>query len=286
MTMATAVRDRSALRRRAELADFLLTRRARLAPADVGLPNGRRRRVAGLRREEVAELAGISATWYTWMEQGRAVNVSIETLDRLAGVLSLDGREREHLFLLAGHAAPPAPSEGSQQVMGLVRQTLDSLNPTPAYLLNQRWDILAWNRAATRVFGDFGAIEEARRNVVWLTFQRDSSFGRLFVDWDRYARCVLGSFRADSSAHVGDSRWSALTGALIAESPVFADLWPNHEVAAPLMYRKELRHETAGLLTLEPLHLDVPAPAGLKIVVYLPCTDTDTPEKLRQLDRP
>ena len=136
---------------RETVSEFLRTRRARITPQSAGLPAyGGNRRVPGLRREEVAELAGISATWYTWMEQGRAVNVSVETLERLANVLSLDGREREHLFLLAGHAAPPAPAEGSQQAMGLVRQTLDSLNPTPAYLLNQRWDILAWNRAATR----------------------------------------------------------------------------------------------------------------------------------------
>ncbi|WP_321476489.1 helix-turn-helix transcriptional regulator [uncultured Paludibaculum sp.] len=269
---------------RRELGDFLRTRRAHLLPAKAGVAARRRRRVAGLRREEVAELADISVTWYTWLEQGRPVNVSTGTLERLASVFNLVGREREHLFLLAGHMAPPPVPESAQKIMNLVRQVLESMNPNPAYVLNQRWDILGWNRAAARVFGDFGAISEAERNIVWMTFQRDSFFSRLFVDWDRYAHCVLGNFRVDSTAHVNDPGWSSLKQALLRESPEFAEWWPNHEIAAPEAYRKELLHPVAGLLTFEPLHLDVQHPSQLKIVSYLPCLDTDTAARLQKLD--
>lgn len=269
--------------KRRELADFLRTRRARLSPSHVGLPAGRRRRVVGLRREEVAELADISTTWYTWLEQGRAVSVSTETLERLVSAFRLDGREREHLFLLAGFPAPPIHAGTEVKILALVQQALDGMTPNPAYLLNTRWDILAWNDAASRVFGDFGAIPEAERNIVWLTFKRSSYFSSLFVDWTRYAHCVLGNFRVDSSTHAGDPLWSKLIHALMTESRDFAAWWPNHEIAAPLSYRKEILHPKAGLLTLEPLHLDVQQASELKIVLYLPSSNTETEERLRLL---
>lgn len=254
-------------------------------PAQAGLPMRRRRRVAGLRREEVAELAGISATWYTWLEQGRPINVSPDTLERLAAVLQLTGREREHLFLLAGHTAPPAPAESAQEVLDLVQQALESMNPNPSYVLNPRWDLVAWNRAAVRVFGDFAALPPAERNIVWLTFRRESFFSRLFVGWDRYARCVLGNFRVDSTAHVDDPRWASLTGALQQESAEFAAWWPDHAIAAPEAYRKEIMHPEVGALSLEPLHLEVQHPSRLKIVTYLPSPGTETAERLRRLER-
>jgi transcriptional regulator with XRE-family HTH domain len=269
--------------RRTELANFLRNRRARLAPAKAGIPLGRRRRVAGLRREEVADLAGISATWYTWLEQGRAINASSDALERLASVLQLEGREREHLFLLAGHPAPTEPTETESHMMALIQQTLDNMNPSPAYVLNNRWDLMAWNDAASAVFGDFGQVPEEERNIVWLTFQRESPFSKVFVDWDRYARCVVGNFRVDSTLYVGDARWADLTSRLVRESSVFAALWPSHEVAAPIAYRKEMNHPEAGLLTFEPIHLDVQHPSRLKIVSYLSCPDTKTAARLVKL---
>lgn len=271
--------------RRAELADFLRSRRAKISPSQVGLPTGRRRRVRGLRREEIAELADISVTWYTWLEQAREITVSRETIERLSSALKLEGRDREHLFLLTGNTPPLSPADPVLQPDDLIEKTLDSLNPNPAYLLNGRWDVLAWNRAAALVFGDFQQVAEAERNIVWLTFQRRSVFSRLFVDWDRYARCVLGNFRVDSSLHVGKPEWAELIQRLNQTSTVFSGWWPNHEIAAPEGYRKELLHPVAGLLTLEAIHLHVQESQELKIVLYLPSEGTDTRERLAALQQ-
>jgi transcriptional regulator with XRE-family HTH domain len=269
--------------RRKELANFLRNRRARLAPAKAGIPSTKRRRVVGLRREEVAGLAGISATWYTWLEQGRAINASIEALARLASVLQLEGREREHFYLLAGHPFPHEVEEVESKIMRLIQQTLDSMSPSPAWLINTRWDILAWNNAATAVFGDFGMIPEHERNIVWQTFQRQSPFSRVFVDWERFARCVVGNFRVDSTLYVGEKRWSTLTSRLSLESPAFAALWADHEVAAPTPYIKQVNHPQEGLLSFEPIHLDVQHPSRVKIVLYLPCPTTNTAVVVDQL---
>lgn len=270
-------------RRRAELADFLRSRRSKLSPVQVGLPLGRRRRVRGLRREETAELAGISVTWYTWLEQGRDISISRDTIERLSTALRLEGRDREHLFLLTGNTPPLEPSPDTQQSNDLIYKTLESLNPNPAYLLNGRWDVLAWNRTAACVFTDFEQILPYERNIVWLTFDRSTAFSKLFVDWERYARCVLGNFRVDSSLHTAKPDWTELISRLAGASNKFKEWWPNHEIAAPEGYRKELLHPTAGLLTLEAIHLQVQESADQRIVLYLPSEGTDTRRRLAKL---
>jgi transcriptional regulator with XRE-family HTH domain len=235
--------------------------------------------VAGLRREEVAELAGIGVTWYTWLEQARSVNVSAPTLERIATALALDKEEREHLFLL-GDQHPPLPVEAvDDRLMATVKQVLASLEPNPAYVLNPRWDLIAWNGAARNVFGDFGKMPEGRRNIVWLTFT-DKDFRRMFVDWERFARCVLAHFRADSAAHTGDPRWSELTDALIQQSAEFRHWWTCHEVAWSLDWSKELVHPRAGTLSLNSIQLDLHRPINLKLVAYMPAPGSDTAEHL------
>lgn len=228
-------------------------------------------------------MAGISTTWYTWLEQGREINVSAPTLERLSSVLQLNIREREHLFLLAGHEAPQAAVVSTQEAMALVRLAITSMNPNPAYVLNPRWDVVEWNRAAELVFGDFSKLPVSERNIVWLTFCRGSHFRALFQDWERYARCVLGNFRVDSTRYVDHPEWVELTGKLLAESPEFAAWWPDHAIAAPDTYIKELSHAAAGRLCLEPLHLDVQLPSQLMIVTYLPSPGSGTDERLRSL---
>lgn len=271
-------------KRRAELADFLHTRRARLSPSDVGLPHRTRRRVAGLRREEVAELADISVTWYTWLEQARPRNVSALTLERIAKALQLDLQEREHLFLLAGHPAPLPLADTEVQLMSSVNQVLTSMDPNPAYVLNSRWDLAAWNRAATNVFGDFNRLPQQERNLVWLTFM-DPALRHLFVEWESFARCVLAHFRSDSASHVGDPRWAELTDTLTTQSKEFRSWWPCHEVAWPLEGRKELLHPAVGKLCLRSLHLELHSPVRLRVVTYTPVLDSETAQRLTALAR-
>jgi transcriptional regulator with XRE-family HTH domain len=263
--------EKDELRRR-ELASFLRASRARLSPADVHLPRTARRRVAGLRREEVAELAGIGAAWYTWMEQARPLNVSVSTLERISVALQLDDQEREHLFLLGGQATPRPDGGDRGEVMGSVRQVLASLDPNPAYALNPRWDVIAWNRAAAVLFGDFEKILKSRRNIVSLTFT-DKKFRNLFVDWEPFARCVIAHFRSDSAAHAGDPRWSELIHVLSQQSVEFREWWPSHQVAWPPNLRKELRHPVMGRVVFQTLDLELFRPARLRVVAYMPALD-------------
>ena len=144
-------------RRREELADFLRTRRAALQPGDVGLPVGGRRRTPGLRREEVAQLAGVGTTWYTWLEQGREVRASLDVLEALARALRLNQAERTHLILLGRGEAPPPCKNPAERVSSTLRRLIENLGPNPAYILGRRWDYLAWNDAAVTLLGDFGA---------------------------------------------------------------------------------------------------------------------------------
>ncbi len=174
-------------KRRDELADFLRTRRAALQPGDVGLPNGGRRRTAGLRREEVAQLAGVGVTWYTWLEQGRDVRASLDVLEALARALRLTATERTHLLLLGRGEEPPPPKSPAERVSPTLKRMMKSLDPNPAFVLGRRWDYLAWNRAACAVFGDFEKVPRGARNHVWLTFM-DPARRELWLDWERGMR--------------------------------------------------------------------------------------------------
>lgn len=215
-------------RRRAELADFLRTRRAALQPEDVGLPaSGGRRRTPGLRREEVSLVTGVGATWYTWLEQGRDVRASVEVLEALARGLRLSPAEREHLLLLGRGERPqaPTPEVGSPAL----RRMVDALDPNPAYVLGRRWDYLCWNRSMTLIFGDPGAWPEGERNAIWLLFM-DPLQRRLMDDFELNARRMLARFRADNAAHVGEPAFEQLVATLRAASPEFRAWWPAHEV--------------------------------------------------------
>src|SRR6185437_15083233 len=151
-------------RRRDELADFLRQRRATIQPDDVGLPAGGRRRTPGLRREEVAALAGVGATWYTWLEQGRDVRASFEVLEAISGALKLTPAERNHLIMLGRGEEAPSCKPPAERVSPTLRRLIENLGPSPAWVLGRRWDYLAWNRAACAVFGDFGSVPRAARN--------------------------------------------------------------------------------------------------------------------------
>lgn len=186
---------RSFERNRTELADFLRSRRERITPEEVGLPSGVRRRTPGLRREEVAALAGVGLSWYTWLEQGRDIGVSATFLENLARTLKLDATERRHLFLLAHQRLPPEPGKTWCVVPPLVHRLMADLPLRPAYVLNLRWDVLAWNAAADRLFG-FSSFPAERRNLLWLLFTAPS-MRTLFDPWQDQALQILSSFRRD-----------------------------------------------------------------------------------------
>jgi transcriptional regulator with XRE-family HTH domain len=269
-------------RRRDELADFLRQRRASLQPQEVGLPGGGRRRTPGLRREEVSQLAGVGTTWYTWLEQGRDVRASMEVLEAISSALRLTPAERTHLILLGrGEQAPPLRTP-AERVSPTLRRLVENLGSNPAFILGQRWDYLAWNRAASVLLGDFGAVPKPERNHVWLTFM-DPARRELFSDWKRSIRLMVARFRADSAHHVGDPAFEELIAALRASSPEFCKLWKRHEVATTGVGRKEVNHPVAGRLLFEHAVFNPAESPEQRLVLYTPLPEEDTPAKLARL---
>jgi transcriptional regulator with XRE-family HTH domain len=269
-------------RRRAEFADFLRKRRAGLQPEAVGLANGGRRRTPGLRREEVALLAGVGTTWYTWLEQGRDVRASLEVLDALARALRLSPAERTHLILLGRGEEPPPVELPPERVSPALQRLIGNLGPNPAFILGRRWDYLAWNPATAALFGDLGRLPRAARNHVWLTFM-DSARREMFTDWERSYPVLVAKFRADSARHLGEPAFEELIGALRRSSPEFCKAWGRHEVDRGGGGRKELRHPEVGLLAFEHAVFHPSEAPELRLVLYSPLPDHDTPAKLARL---
>jgi transcriptional regulator with XRE-family HTH domain len=272
----------SGTRRRAELADFLRQRRASLQPEDVGLPGGGRRRTPGLRREEVAQLAGVGATWYTWLEQGRDVRASGEVLEAIARALQMDQAERAHLILLGRGEQPPPCKGPSERVSTTLRRLIENLGPNPAYILGRRWDYLAWNDAAVALFGDLGAIPRASRNHAWLTFT-DPARREMFTDWERSSRILVAKFRADSARHLGDPEFETLIKALRDTSPDFCRAWKRHEVTSSGEGRKDLMHPIAGTMSFSHAVFHPNAAAEQRLVLYSPLPENETSEKIEAL---
>jgi transcriptional regulator with XRE-family HTH domain len=269
-------------RRRAELADFLKKRRAAIRPEDVGLPNGTRRRTPGLRREEVAQLAGVGATWYTWLEQGRDVRASMDVLEAISRALRLTPAERIHLILLGrGEEAPscPAPTE---RVSPTLRRLVQSLDPNPAYVLGRRWDYLAWNDAAVALFGDFGQLPKPARNHVWQMFT-DPVRREMMCDWKESSRLCAAKFRADSAHHIGDPAFEQLIESLRKASSEFCQAWRRHEVARAGGGRKQFEHPIVGTLLFEHAVLNPSETPEQRVILYSPVAEYDTREKLAQL---
>ncbi|MFF4273230.1 helix-turn-helix domain-containing protein [Streptomyces sp. NPDC001536] len=240
-----------ALDRRAELSEFLRTRRARLKPEDVGLPDfGRHRRVPGLRREELAQLAGVSVAYYTRLEQGNGRNVSGEVLDAISRALRLTDAEHAHLTHLAKPKQHKKKQAGrTQQVRGTLLQLLDSIDGVPAYISGRRSDILAWNRMAAAVFGDWSELPPQDRNWARMVFLRPE-YRDLFVEWESKATDVVSYLRMDAGCHPDDPRLSALVGELSVKSEEFRRLWATHDVKEKGYGVKHFRHPLVGDLSL------------------------------------
>jgi transcriptional regulator with XRE-family HTH domain len=268
--------------RRAELADFLRNRREALRPEDVGLPGGGRRRTPGLRREEVAQLAGVGTTWYTWLEQGRDVRASASVLEAIAGALELTPAERAHLILLGRGEEVVQGRAPKETVDPTIRRLVESLGPSPACLTGRRFDFLAWNDAHTVVFGDPSDLPDGRRNLLWRIFM-EPAMRKLHPDWEEGARRIIARFRAEAARHIGDPDFDDLIHALQEGSPEFRKWWDLHEVATSGVGRKVVRHPTAGKLVFEHAVFRPQESPEQRLVLYTPTAQANTPKKLAKL---
>jgi len=265
---------------REDLAAFLRSRRETTDPVAVGLQPGPRRRTPGLRREELAQLAGVSVTWYTWLEQARDISVSRQVIDSLARVLRMDPPERAHLFTLAGLALP-TESTGRPQVDDTLRRLVHTLHPNPAYLINPWWDLLVYNDAYAALLGGLDDRPPAERNSLWLIFTEDRVHD-LFVDWLTEARQLVGQLRVHLAQHPHDPRGPELIDALRRASPKFTELWQEHAVRRFEASRKRFRHPNAGRLDLDYVKLATADNDQQQLVVFLPA-DEASAAKLRGL---
>jgi transcriptional regulator with XRE-family HTH domain len=266
--------------RRRELAVFLRSRRERIRPDEVGFAPGGRRRTPGLRREEVAQLAGVGVTWYTWLEQGRDINVSAQVLEAISRTLRLDRLERNHLYTLAGIALGPATVDCGA-LPASVQRMLDQVAPYPAQVLNSRYDVLAFNKAYSKVILDMPSIPLDERNLLWLSFVSDE-WQCSFTDAETIKLHMVAGYRAALADHIGEPEWQDLTDRLLASSPLFAELWERYDVAAPNARIKLLDHPKAGLLRMEPVNLWLHQLGQIRATVYTP-VDDETAAKLDRL---
>jgi transcriptional regulator with XRE-family HTH domain len=266
--------------RRRALATFLRSRRERITPEQVGLPLGGRRRTPGLRREEVAQLAGVGVTWYTWLEQGRDINVSEQVLDAIAGTLHLDPIERAHLYTLAG-AGEPRIDQQCRAISDPLRLMLRQLEPFPASIQNARTDILAYNRSYDALMSGISQFPHEERNALTLAFT-DPTWRKSIVDWEDAGPRLVSTFRAAMAAHIAEPSWKSLVKRLRAESPEFDALWDQHEISSPENRTKRFLHPVLGLLRLDYTHLWLGPRSELVLKSYTPA-DPDTAAKLAEL---
>jgi transcriptional regulator with XRE-family HTH domain len=269
---------------RDELAAFLRTRRDRLQPSDVGLVSAGRRRTPGLRRQEVAQVAGMSVDYYIRLEQARGPRPSRQILAALARALLLTADERDYLFRLAGENPPPAAVPPREISPGL-RNLLDSMPETPAYVVDAKYDILAWNELATYFIGDLSGHPEADRNVIRWTFGQVADS----APWSdeesvRFARATVADLRAAYARYPSDAGMRALVTELLALSPQFGQMWSEHEVEPRRPLIKRFVHPMAGPLEFECQVLHV-GETGQRVIVYCAAPDSPTQEAFRRLAR-
>jgi transcriptional regulator with XRE-family HTH domain len=263
--------------RRNELAAFLRSRRERITPEQVGLPPGGRRRTPGLRREEVAQIAGVGVTWYTWLEQGRDIKASDQVLDAIATTLRLDPHERAHMFTLAGSPQPVTARE-CKAVTPSMQVILRQLEPLPAAVINARMDIIGYNRTYEWLFG-LDDIPFEDRNTMVLIFTHPRWRERL-VDWSQSLTRIVAQFRASMAEHVADQQWKCLVRKLRAESPEFDSMWDQHEVRGMENATKRFLHPETGLLEFDYTNLWFGPRSETRLTSYTPSTE-DTWAKIR-----
>ena len=262
-----------------QLGTYLKDRRARLDPAAFGFPL-KRRRTPGLRREEVAQRANVSATWYTWLEQGRGGAPSADVLDRIARAMMLTDLEREHLFLLGLGRPPEVRYRAPEGISPRLQRLLDTLEYSPAFIRTATWEVIAWNRAAAAVLTDYSTLPDGQRNVLRMMF-RDSRV-RAQSNWQSVARYVVASFRADVARAGAARNVQSLVDELCATSPEFAAMWRDNDVQGHGDGVKVLHHPLAGPLSMEFSAFAVDGRPDLNMVIYNPATPADA-DKIRAL---
>jgi transcriptional regulator with XRE-family HTH domain len=263
------------------LGTYLKDRRARLDPAAFGF-SAERRRTLGLRREEVAQRANISPTWYTWLEQGRGGAPSSDVLDRIARALMLTDVEREHLFLLGLGRPPEVRYQKSEGVTPRLQRVLDALDPSPAVIRTAIWDVVAWNRAATAMLMDYGSLPPEQRNILRFVFL-DPRARAAQYDWESVARFVLGSFRVDAARAGAAAEVEPLVDELCRLSPEFKRMWRDNDVRGPHGETvKRIRHPVLGPIAFEHSTFSVDGRTDLAMVVYNPATPEDG-ERIKSL---
>jgi transcriptional regulator with XRE-family HTH domain len=271
--------------RRSELKQFLMSRRARVSPAEAGLPDGGgRRRTPGLRREEVAVLAGVGASWYQWLEQGRDISVSPQVLDSVARVLRLSGAERRHLYVLAG-LNPPVPEVAPEQRDVLcdgLRRLIDTWMPYPAHIMDMYHNYVMYNDAAAVVLG---LRPGATQNCI-VDFFTEPMYRSRQENWQHSARTVVAQFRAACSACPDDEGFQEVVARVKEISEEFTALWEERDIEDAGQLRRELDHPLVGLMVLEATAMKVPARPDLTIVLHAPLEEANTAAKLEWLASP
>ncbi|WP_307279934.1 helix-turn-helix transcriptional regulator [Labrys wisconsinensis] len=262
------------------LGTYLKDRRAKLDPTAFGFPLARRR-TPGLRREEVAQRANVSATWYTWLEQGRGGAPSADVLDRISHAMMLTDAEREHLFLLGLGRPPEVRYRAPEGITPRLQRVLDTLEHSPAFIRTATWDVIAWNKAAAAVLTDYGTLPEGQRNVLRMMFH-DSRIRAAQSDWQSVARYVVASFRADVARAGAARNVQSLVDELCATSPEFAAMWRDNDVQTHGDGVKVLHHRTVGPLSMEFSAFAVDGRPDLNMVIYNPVTPEDA-DKIRAL---
>lgn len=262
------------------LGAYLKDRRAKLDPGAFGF-SPERRRTPGLRREEVAQRANISSTWYTWLEQGRGGAPSAHVLERIARALMLTDVEREHLFLLGLGRPPEVRYRKDEGVTPRLQRVLDALDPTPALIRTAIWDVVAWNRAATVMFTDYAALPPEQRNILRFVFL-DPKVRAAQYDWESVARYVVGTFRVDAARAGAAADVEPLVDELCRLSPEFKAMWQDNDVRSHGEVVKQIRHAVLGPLAFEYSAFAVDGRPDLSMVVYNPTTPADA-KKIRSL---
>ncbi|GAB6928370.1 helix-turn-helix transcriptional regulator [Paenibacillus sp. JCM 10914] len=266
------------------LSAFLKGQRAKISPESVGLPAGTRRRTPGLRREEVAQLAGVSTTWYTWLEQGRDIQVSPSVLDCVATALQLNADERRYLFSLASESSMesyPVRQE-TVQISPSLQKIITELKHCPVMISDRMCNIVGWNRAAACVFLDFDRIPPEERNMIRLLFTR-REFQRLAVNWEQFASSFLSMFRSYYGQYVEDEWYDHFLEEMKQGHPDFNRMWEQSQVSYAPEVHLEFRHAKAGKMVYELTSLKAYGADDLRLSIYTPAPDTNTEAKLRQL---
>ncbi len=270
----------SGANQRAQLSEFLRSCRARLSPSEIGLPSGKRRRTPGLRREDVASLAGLSSTWYTWLEQGRNVRASDRVLEKLSQTLRLSATERDYLFLLAQNRPAPILGPPVAHVPDTVKRTLDALN-VPAQMITPRWDVVFWNRMVKRCIRDYDAMPAERRNLFRI-LMTGPEYRENASEFETLARRIVAKLRVDYSQAANDPDFDALIREMSEVSPMFRALWRSPEVSDRSEGVHLLKHPQLGGITFEHTSYVVEGIPTLRVVIFAPY-DAESARKVAQL---